>query len=118
MLHCVGYDMYGTHGLYQLGVSIQRRGKLTDDIDRMTYAMLKYLGTEDTIERLDQTIFTFILNRYFYHMKVLPLSQRILDSDMMAIYNHGGSVQCHFNYEIMPYIDKGYLFGRITDLFS
>lgn len=77
-------------GLFQLCFSIKRRGKTTDDIDRMTFALLKYLSSPTEFERLDQTVFSFVMNRYFNNLKVLPVSEQIYhDNPYFQWYWHG-----------------------------
>ena len=49
---------------------------------------MKYLGTEDSIERLDQTVYSFVLNNWFYDKKILPVSEQILRSDYMTWFWH------------------------------
>lgn len=87
-LHTSNYDP-NYLGLFQLNFTMRRRTKLTDDIDQMTWAFIKYLSTEEKFERLDQTIFTFVMNRYFNNIKVLPVSEQILhDNDFMQLHWH------------------------------
>lgn len=77
-------------GLFQLCFSIKRRGKTTDDIDGMTFSFLKYLSGPGRFERLDQTVFTFVMNRYFNVLKVLPVSEQIYhDNPYFQWYWHG-----------------------------
>ena len=87
LLADTGYDL-NYKGLFQGCFKIVRRGKLNDDFDRLTLAFLKYLGTEDAIERLDQTVYSFVLNKWFSDIKVLPVSEQILRSDYMTWYWH------------------------------
>ena len=76
-----GYSVKDVKGMYQYNFMIQRRDKINMDINRMTLATLKYLAAEGKqIERLDQTIGSFVINKYFNNIKVLPLSQRVCTS--------------------------------------
>ena len=74
--------------LFQLCFSMKRKSKATSDIDNMTFSLLKYLSTEDQFERLDQTVFSFVMNRYFCDLKVLPVSEQVVRSDYMTWYWH------------------------------
>lgn len=91
--HCIesirkrGYD-FNYKGLFQCCFSIQRRGELTDKIDKMTLDYLKELGTENQIERIDQIPFSYIMNTYFSNIKVLPISEQILRSYYLRWYKH------------------------------
>lgn len=82
-----GYD-FSYKGMFQCCFSIQRRGALTDKIDRATMEYLKGLGTDGKIERVDQIPFSFIMNTEFSHIKVLPVSEQILRSYYMQYYIH------------------------------
>lgn len=76
-----GYNVKEYKGLYQYNFMIQRRDKINLDINRMTFAVLKYLAPSGKqIERLDQTLGSFIINKYFNGIKVLPLSQKVCTS--------------------------------------
>ena len=82
-----GYD-FNYKGMFQACFSIQRRGRLTDEIDRVTYKYLKELGMDGKIERLDQVPFSFIMNTQFSGIKILPVSEQILRSYYMQWYEH------------------------------
>lgn len=84
-----GYD-FSYKGMFQACFSIQRRGRTTDDIDRMTYTYLKELGEKGNMERLDQIPFSYIMNTHFSHLNILPVSEQILRSYYMQWYEHGG----------------------------
>ena len=67
--------------LFQLCFSIKRNTKTTAAIDSMTMSLLKYLSiSQESFERLDQTVFSFVINRYFSNLKVLPVSEQIVRS--------------------------------------
>ena len=89
MLQQANYDL-NYKGLFQGCFKIVRRGKINDDFERLTLAVLKYLGTETEIERLDQTVYSYVLNTYFKDIKVLPVSEQILRSSYMQWYWHNG----------------------------
>ena len=84
MLKDSHYDL-NFRGLFATGMRIWRRTKLCDDIGRMVLAFLHMLGDEDGIERLDQTVFTYIMHYYFPRVKLMPLSYQCLVSDYMQI---------------------------------
>lgn len=117
-----GMANYDTNykSLIQENIVIQRRGKITDDIDRMTYAMLKYIGDEEHIERIDQTITSVILNRYFNDIKVLPMSEQVVHSDVFEWCLHGTDIAQFKKGVIHPYeyYDYGYLFNKEVELYK
>lgn len=87
MLNMSNYN-YEYKSLFQGCFKIVRRGKLNSDFENLTMAFLKYLGKENEIERLDQTVYSYVLNNYFSDIKVLPVSEQIVRSDYMAWFWH------------------------------
>lgn len=102
-----GYDVKNYKGLYQFNFMVQRRDKVNMDINRMTFAVLKYLASSGKqIERLDQTIGSFVINKYFNKINVLPLSQRVCTSGVYFRWcAHGSDKALTDNYEYaQPYL--------------
>ena len=99
-LQMQNYDL-NYRSLFQGCFKIVRRGKTNSDFERLTMAFLKYLGTDNEIERLDQTVYSFVLNRYFNNIKILPVSEQILRSDYMTWYWHN-STNPNLNYFMTP----------------
>jgi len=84
-----GYDI-NYKGLFQTNITIKRRCKTTFDVDRMTYALLKMFGyDESSIDKDDQIAFSYVMNRYFSWCKVLPLSEQVISSKFMTACMHG-----------------------------
>jgi hypothetical protein len=99
-------------GLFQCGFIIQRRCEVTDKINQMVFDMLKELGTNGIIERNDQIPFSFIVNKYFSNLKVLPISSQIFSSPYLQLYIHGSN---DFNLNHMPDMTKRdvhYMFNK------
>ena len=84
------YDL-NYKSLFQGCFKIVRKGKINSDFENLSLAFLKYLGDENAIERLDQTVYSFVLNRYFSNINVLPVSEQILRSDYMTWYWHNSN---------------------------
>lgn len=105
-----GYD-FGYRGMFQLCFSIQRRGELTDRIDRECLAWLRELGPGNDIERLDQTVVSCLLNMRYSHLKVMPVSERLYRSSYFQWYRHGSDEP---NVESYPFDGKEpkYMFDR------
>ena len=81
-------------GLFQLCFSIKRRNETTQAIDCMTMSILKYLSIgQPQFERLDQTIFSYVMNRHFNHLKVLPVSEQIVRSKALCWFWHHSNVK-------------------------
>lgn len=95
ILQAEGYDVRKDYGLYQYNFMIQRRNKVNLDLNRMTLSLCKYLAPEgNEIDRLDQTIGSFVINKYFNRMKVLPVSQRIaISGKYFKWFAHGSDRQ-------------------------
>jgi hypothetical protein len=81
------YD-FSYKGLFQLCFSIKRRSELTNDIDKNTLESLIELSSNGEFERLDQTIFSYIMNTKFNHAKVLPVSEQVVRSNAIQWYWH------------------------------
>lgn len=86
-----GYDMT-FRGMYQGCFEIVRDNKANTDLNDDTYALLVQLGSEDGIERIDQTILSFLVNTRHKRMKVLTVSEHIVKSSLMTWCRHGSSV--------------------------
>lgn len=78
LVQAEGYDVKNYKGLCQLCYQIERDNRITRDINRYTYALLKYLGDKITeIERVDQCIYSFVLQKYFTHTSIMWVDQRM-----------------------------------------
>ena len=85
-----GYD-FNYRGLYQACFEILRCSDVNSELNSMTYYFLKILGEDDEhIERVDQTVSSFLLNHYFAgRMKIMPVSEKIItDGNLMQWYFH------------------------------
>lgn len=84
-----GYDM-SYKGLYQGCFEIMRNSAINNAINDQTFGTLCLLGEHGKIERLDQTVWSFIINRYYSaRLKVLPVSESILtETSMMKWFRH------------------------------
>lgn len=73
-----GYDVKNVKGLFQMNFQILRNNKINNDANFMTLAFLKYLADEGKcVERVDQDIYTFVVQKYFQNMNILLSSQYI-----------------------------------------
>ncbi|MBQ3414526.1 MAG: hypothetical protein IJH39_04095 [Clostridia bacterium] len=95
MANMEGYDVVNYKGLYQYNFMIQRKNKVNLDLNRMTLAVLKYLAEDGKqIERIDQTIGSFILNKYFAgNINVMAVDQRIAFSKYFEWYAHHSNMK-------------------------
>ena len=106
-----GYDVKKNIGLYQYNFMIQRKNKANLDLNRMTLSLCKYLAPEGKqIDRLDQTIGSFVINKYFNKLKVLPVSQGVaISGKYFKWYAHNSNKQLYVgNFEYC----QPFLFGE------
>ena len=106
-----GYDVKKNIGLFQYNFMIQRKNKVNLDLNRMTLSLCKYLAPEGKeIDRLDQTIGSFVINKYFNKLKVLPVSQGVaISGKYFKWYAHNSNKQLYVgNFEYC----QPFLFGE------
>lgn len=77
MMEAWGYDL-DYQGMFQGCFEIVRNTAKNRDINRLTYHLMKYTGGEDVIDRLDQHIFSFVVNTLHQDLKVLPVSENLI----------------------------------------
>lgn len=84
-----GYDVYNYKGLYQYNFMIQRNDAFNNNWNAITYDVLKRLAAPpDTVERLDQTIGSFVLNTMFSDKKIMAVGQYVCDGMFFNWYMH------------------------------
>ena len=85
-----GYDVKAKNGLYQYGFMIQRKNEKNTLLNSVTLDHLLKLAPEGKwIERIDQTIGSYLLNRYFSDMKVLAIDEDFFNGNIIRLYSHG-----------------------------
>ena len=104
-MYSLGYN-FDYKGLYQGTFVIQRKNKINGDINRLTYSFLKYLGEDEThIERLDQTIFSFVLNKFFSNAKIMCVGEDLIThSSLLQWYIHKTSFEIPYKNNIQPFL--------------
>lgn len=75
-------------GLFQLGFCITRNNPEVNAINTATLSLLQRLGGKEGIHRIDQTVFSYVLNTHKEGIKVMPLDDEILHSNYLHIYKH------------------------------
>lgn len=109
-----GYD-FGYKGLFQCGFVIMKNTPLTKSINEDTYKLVQQLGENGHMERIDQIPFTYILNTKYNDIKVLPLSEQILHSYYMQIYEHGTEDVDPYVYFDLSRKEEKYIFNEIKE---
>ena len=95
LLNKIGYTCK-EDGLLQIGLNIIKKTKVNDDLNRITYALLKFLGDENDVDRLDQTLISGVINSLFPNLNIMFFGEGVIHSDYMQRYIHGSE-------EKMPY---------------
>ena len=113
MANYEGYDVKGYKGLFQYNFQIQRNNKVNNDMNSMIHSMLLYLAEDGKrIERIDQTVASFVINKYFQsRIKILPVDQRIAFSKYFSWFAHKS------NYKFPDYgeLIEPYMFNEPID---
>lgn len=93
-----GYDTNAYKGLYQYNFMIQRNNAVNNEINTTTLEALHLLADEGKlVDRLDQTIGSFFLNKYFSdRIRVMALDQRIAFSKYFRWHKHGTNRKYYF----------------------
>lgn len=87
-----GYDVKNYKGLIQMNFEILRKNKINLALNHMTLSFLKYLAEPSKqIERLDQTIFSFVLQKYFPNLNIMFWDERLCHSKFFTWYAHGSN---------------------------
>ena len=109
-----GYDM-GYRGLFQSCFEVVRRNAANAEANARVLDILRLLAPDGHVERINQTILSFVLNRYFSgRIKVLPVAQSVVtDGRFMTWYKHGSDQPNRSPERIAPH-----LFGRPASLFA
>ena len=89
MMERMGYDL-SYQGLYQGCFEVLRDNQVNKDVNDLTFGLLCLLASNGRIERLDQTITSFVLNRFFEgRIKVMTVGEEIItDGGLMQWYLH------------------------------
>lgn len=101
------YDVQNYKGLFQYNFAIQKNDEINNRLNAETYQVLKVLATEpDTIERLDQTIGSFVINTHYPDLKIMPVGQYICFNEYFNWCMHNTNQVMGYNsaYDCEPYI--------------
>ena len=106
-----GYD-FNYRGLYEGAFTIHRRNRFNLRLCREVLDLHLALGTGGKIERLDQTLTSFILNtRYADRCKVMAVSRRIIHTgEFLQMYYHNSYNKMPL---VVPLIEP-YVFNKVV----
>lgn len=100
------YDM-DYKGLYQGNFVIQRNNGMNNAWNEMNFKILVALRAEGKeIERLDQTISSFVLNKFFSDKRIMAVGQYICDGVFFNWYQHNSDnkMNCDDRNNIEPFL--------------
>lgn len=116
LMALLGYD-FNYKGMIQTTSKIERKNLLTSKIDEIVYNTSFLLADEAGFPRVEQVLYSFVLNKYFSDkIKVLPYSSRLHNSKYFRNYTHGANNVFSPSTVGVPYLDSGYLFDELTKL--
>lgn len=108
-----GYPVQEYKGLYQYNFMIQKKDKFNLALNQMTLGLLRYLAPEGKmIDRLDQTLGSFILNKYFNDKKVMLVGEEICDGHIFTWYRHNTDLKM----KVCNTPDEDYLFNELVKI--
>ena len=103
-----GYNVQNHSGLYQLNFLIERNCKNVKFINDTVYNTVKYLGDENDVHRVDQTVYSYVLNTYSEAVKakVMNLPAQLVCTEYFDVFMHGTDNKYSFNFtnSIEPYV--------------
>ena len=102
-------------GLYQTTCRICKNTELNKEIDTTVLNTLKMMGENGIIERQNQNVYSFVLNRLFSNIKVFSFSQQVLQSEYMTWMWHNSNNAKPYNKNNDK--KEGYLFNKLTNLY-
>lgn len=88
----MGYDLE-TRGIFQACFEIVKKNRVNAELNNITFSLLRYLGDEGKIDRLDQTVLTFVVNHLFEdRLSVMPVPESIITNrELMTWYAHNSN---------------------------
>ena len=105
--HGNGYDVMNYRGLYQGNFVIQRRDNFCKDWNYTTYEIMKHFPSpNETINRLDQTFSSFVLNKFYTDKKIMPVGQYTCNGMFFNWYQHktNNRMDCSGYYDVDPFL--------------
>ena len=89
LFNAEGFNVQEFKGMAQMCFEIVTNTRINNDLNRMTYTFLKYLGNKsDGIHRIDQTVFSFIAQKYFATLNIMWVDQRMYNGEWFTWYPH------------------------------
>lgn len=114
LMHFFGYDFENDKGQIQVTFRIARNTKLNADIDNRVLTLMKCMNINGYVERLDQPVYSFVVQHYFKNINPFVMSQQVIQSDYMTWTLHDpNKIVVH-----VPEPEKPlHLFGKLYNLY-
>ena len=94
-----------TQGMIQGCFEVVRNNTVNNDVNDMVFGLLCLMGT-GKIERIDQTVTTFVVERFFKKIKLMAVSENIVtDGKLMQWYWHKSDRLIYTGKPIQPLIN-------------
>lgn len=76
-------------GWFETGFKIIKNININNEINEITWqAILKVSDDKNKVDRLDQTIWSAIINTMFENLKVFPVTRQIIQNDYLQLCSH------------------------------
>jgi len=103
------------NGLYEVGFMIVKKDYDTLKLNEKMLGGISYFKDKMGGMRVDQVLFSVIINNCFSYLNAMPLSHSIIQSDKLRWMIHGSD---KFICIIPVTEDKGYLFNNLVELYN
>lgn len=105
IMQSMGYSMQ-YKGLIEAGFEIVRDLPINHRINDLVFGMHLLVGPNGNIERVDQTLLSFVVQRFFEGIKLLLVSERIItDGNFIQHYHHNTTLPVPLTQNIIaPYL--------------
>lgn len=107
-----GYDIKNYKGLYQLTMRIVKNTSKNKKLDDRTFEVLRELNEDGKIERIDQTIYSYLLNTEFNDISLYVFNDNSIHNEVIALNPHGLFSPCGNNHN---YNKTGYIRNELVD---
>lgn len=88
------YDISKYKGLYEVGLTIQRKNEINRKINNEVFSYLVKLSQGRCFERLDKTIFSIIINKYESFENVMWFSEKMITNSPYFQYHVHNKDDC------------------------
>lgn len=108
IMETMGYDLR-SKGLIEASFEVIRNNDNNTRMNDLVFGMLLLVGPNGNIERIDQTIVSFVLQKFFPQLNLLLVSEEIVtNGKYIQWYHHRTNIPIHTR----PDTIKPYLFNK------